>query len=86
MKRVFLKWLWLEREIGYRIGSFIFISLLIGFIAVMFWKAGYHTGNSDGLKKAYRYDMFRKYPEYFEDWNIYGAEINENGQGKRGMK
>lgn len=66
--------------------------LVIGFCSVIgllflyvIYQTGYHNGNADGLKKAYRYEMFRKYPEYFRDWEMYGAEINQ-GNGKKGRK
>jgi hypothetical protein len=64
------------------------VFLIITFLILLFgawiaaFKFGYEIGNGDGLKKAYRYEMFKKYPEYFGDWNMYGAEIKEREDWK----
>jgi hypothetical protein len=65
--------------------TIIVVISLFSLIVYIVYQIGYRYGNDDGLKKAYRYEMFRRYPEYFQDWKMYGAEINQ-GNGKKGTK
>lgn len=60
-----------------RVSFGLFLVFFFGLIGWAYGQIRYDQGNADGLKKAYRYEMFKKYPEYFQDWQIYGAEKRE---------
>lgn len=53
--------------------------LLLAFIGFLItFRFGYDIGNRDGLKKAYRIDLIKKYPFLESDLMEYNGEYIEN--------